>query len=203
MVRPNYNDVEFLLSAPNLSDLPHDTGVEVAFIGRSNAGKSSALNTITGIKGLARTSKTPGRTQTINVFSIDQERRLIDLPGYGYAKVPLAIKKRWQQTLHQYLERRDCLRGLVLVMDIRHPLKESDSQLIEWAVVANVPVHILLTKADKLSRGSAINSLMQVQKALNHYAHIVTVQQFSSLKKTGLDDILLLLDEWFTNVDNT
>lgn len=202
MGRPNYNDVEFLLSAPNLSDLPHDMGIEVAFIGRSNAGKSSALNTITGIKGLARTSKTPGRTQTINVFNVDESRRLIDLPGYGYAKVPLAIKKRWQQTLHQYLERRDCLRGLVLVMDIRHPLKESDSQLIEWAVVANVPVHILLTKADKLSRGNAINSLLQVQKALNHYAHIVTVQQFSSLKKTGLDDILLLLDEWFTNAND-
>lgn len=198
MNRPNYNSAEFLLSAPGLAELPKDTGIEVAFIGRSNAGKSSALNTITGIKGLARTSKTPGRTQMINVFTLkDEGKRLVDLPGYGYAKVPLATKQRWQKHMLQYLERRECLHGLVLVMDIRHPLKESDRQLIEWAVVANVPVHILLTKSDKLSRGNAINSLFQVRRALNHYAHIVTVQQFSSLNKTGLDEAIEQLDNWF------
>lgn len=197
MSQTKYNKAEFLLSAPSLADLPQDTGTEVAFIGRSNAGKSSALNTITNIKGLARTSKTPGRTQMINMFSLAEGCRLVDLPGYGYAKVPLAIKQRWQKTLCQYLERRECLRGMVLVMDIRHPLKESDRQLIEWSVASTVPVHILLTKADKLSRGSAINSLLAVRKALSHYADQVSVSQFSSHNKTGLDDIVSLLDSWF------
>ena len=185
------------MSAPSLSHLPKDVGIEVAFIGRSNAGKSSAINTITGIKGLARTSKTPGRTQMINMFALDDDRRMVDLPGYGYAKVPLGMKQRWQKSMMQYLERRDCLQGLVLVMDIRHPLKESDRQLIEWTVAANVPVHILLTKADKLSRGNAINSLLQVRRALNHYSELVTVQQFSSLNRIGLDDALTQLNHWF------
>lgn len=198
MNRPHYNQATFMLSAPTMADLPVDTGIEVAFIGRSNAGKSSAMNTVTGIKGLARTSKTPGRTQTMNLFSLDPSRRLVDLPGYGYAKVPLAVKQRWQRVLHDYLERRESLAGLVLVMDIRHPLKETDQQYIEWATVAEVPVHILLTKADKLSRGSAINTLLQVRNALQRYGSLVTAQIFSSHDRTGLEEAVVQLDVWFT-----
>ena len=201
MSKPHYNQATFLLSAPTLADLPADRGIEVAFIGRSNAGKSSAMNTITGIKGLARTSKTPGRTQMINLFTLDDDRRLVDLPGYGYAKVPLAVKQRWQKTLNQYLEHRACLVGLVLVMDIRHPLKETDQQYIEWTTVAGVPVHVLLTKADKLNRGAAINTLMQVRKAVQRYGDLVTVQNFSSHDRSGLEDAQLQLDRWFVTED--
>lgn len=196
MEKPHYNSATFLISAPTLAELPIDKGVEVAFIGRSNAGKSSALNTITGIKGLARTSKTPGRTQMINVFDLDSQRRLVDLPGYGYAKVPLAIKLRWQKYVNQYLQSRECLKGLILIMDIRHPLKEYDRQCIEWAANVELPIHILLTKADKLSRGAALNTLIEVRKALELYPYI-SVQLFSSLTKIGLDEALTQLDEWF------
>lgn len=201
MSKLQYNQATFLLSAPNLGNMPADQGIEVAFIGRSNAGKSSAMNTITGIKGLARTSKTPGRTQMINLFTLDDERRLVDLPGYGYAKVPLAVKQRWQKTLNQYLEQRTCLVGLVLVMDIRHPLKETDQQYIEWATVSGVPVHILLTKSDKLNRGAAINTLMQVRTAAQRHGDLVTVQNFSSHDRTGLEDALERLDLWFMKED--
>lgn len=197
MTNINYGSATFILSAPTLAELPSDAGIEIGFIGRSNAGKSSAMNTITGLKGLARTSKTPGRTQMINMFSLDDEKRLVDLPGYGYAKVPLATKQRWQKTLTTYLERRLCLKGLVMVMDVRHPLKESDQQLIVWATQAAVPVHILLTKSDKLNRGAALNTLMQVQKALEQFKDSVSVQLFSSHDKTGLDEAKALLDEWF------
>ena len=186
-----------MLSAPTMAELPADTGIEVAFIGRSNAGKSSAMNTITGIKGLARTSKTPGRTQTMNLFRLDDTRRLVDLPGYGYAKVPLAVKQRWQRVLHDYLERRASLAGLVLVMDIRHPLKETDQQYIEWATLAEVPVHILLTKADKLTRGAAVSTLQQVRNALQRYGTLVTSQIFSSHDRSGLEEAVLQLDSWF------
>ena len=197
MNRPQYNQATFMLSAPTMAELPADTGIEVAFIGRSNAGKSSAMNTITGIKGLARTSKTPGRTQTMNLFRLDDTRRLVDLPGYGYAKVPLAVKQRWQRVLHDYLERRASLAGLVLVMYIRHPLKETDQQYIEWATLAEVPVHILLTKADKLSRGAAVSTLQQVRNALQRYGALVTLQIFSSHDRSGLEEALLQLDSWF------
>lgn len=197
MKKPHYNNATFLLSAPTLSELPPDHGIEVAFIGRSNAGKSSALNTLTGIKGLARTSKTPGRTQMINLFSLDETRRLVDLPGYGYAKVPLAIKHRWQKYINEYLQKRECLKGLVLIMDIRHPLKEYDQQCLEWAYHSELPIHILLTKSDKLSRGAAINTLMEVRKAIGHMGSI-SAQLFSSLNKTGLEEALLRLDEWYS-----
>ncbi len=199
MNKPQYNQATFLLSAPSMAELPSDTGIEVAFIGRSNAGKSSAMNTITGIKGLARTSKTPGRTQTMNLFVLDENRRLVDLPGYGYAKVPLAVKQRWQRVLHDYLERRVSLAGLVLVMDIRHPLKETDQQYIEWATIAEVPVHILLTKADKLSRGAALDTLQQVQNALQRYGELVTLQLFSSHDRTGLEEAIVQLNNWLMN----
>ncbi|MBA2653631.1 MAG: YihA family ribosome biogenesis GTP-binding protein [Gammaproteobacteria bacterium] len=196
MKRPHYNNATFLLSSPTLAELPPDEGTEVAFIGRSNAGKSSALNTITGLKALARTSKTPGRTQMINLFKLDDHRRLVDLPGYGYAKVPLGVKQRWQRTINDYLQTRQCLKGLVLIMDVRHPLKENDKHCIAWAALSNLPIHILLTKADKLSRGAAINTLIEVRKALET-TNGVTVQLFSSLNKTGLEEALMQLDSWF------
>lgn len=199
MKKPNYNQATFLLSAPSNTELPQDVGIEIAFIGRSNAGKSSAMNTITGIKGLARTSKTPGRTQMINLFALDENRRMVDLPGYGYAKIPLALKQSLSKMLQQYLERRECLRGLILVMDIRHPLKETDRQLIEWSTQAEVPVHILLSKADKLSKGSAINTLLQVRKALEHYQQLVSIQIFSSQDRTGLEEAIEQLDRWYMN----
>lgn len=146
---------QFLKSAAQLSQLPNDNGIEIAFAGRSNAGKSTAINVLTGIKGLAKTSKTPGRTQLINLFAIDDQRRLVDLPGYGYAAVPQAVKERWQQTLSRYLQNRQCLRGLILLMDIRHPLTEFDQHIIQWATSAKLPIYILLTKADKLARATS------------------------------------------------
>ncbi len=201
MKRPHYNHATFLLSAPTLVELPADEGIEVAFIGRSNAGKSSALNAITGLKSLARTSKTPGRTQMINFFKLDDTRRLVDLPGYGYAKVPLAIKHRWQKNINAYLQTRLCLKGLILIMDIRHPLKEYDQQFIEWAVHCDIPIHILLTKADKLTRGAAINTLFDVRKVLENTPNI-SVQIFSSLNKNGLEEALLVLDSWFVDTNH-
>lgn len=199
MVSINYSNAAFLISAATLDQLPPDKGAEVAFIGRSNAGKSSALNTITGLKGLARTSKTPGRTQTINLFRLDDDRRFADLPGYGYAKVPLAVKERWQETIHRYLETRRCLQGLVVVMDIRHPMKESDQHLLQWAINCEVPTHILLTKSDKLSHGAAMNTLRELQQLLSVY-NLVSVQLFSSLDRTGLDQAREKLGEWLAVV---
>lgn len=190
-----YQRAKFLLSAAKLTQLPDDVGYEVAFAGRSNAGKSSTLNTICQHRGLAKASKTPGRTQLINVFELDEERRLIDLPGYGYAKVSRETKERWQETLGQYLQERQCLRGLMLVMDIRHPLKDYDQAMIEWSVEAKLPVHILLNKADKLSRGQANNALLDVRKTVSMYPHI-SVQLFSALKNIGLIDAEKLLDRW-------
>jgi GTP-binding protein len=191
-----YNQATFLISAAELKQLPRDIGKEVAFIGRSNAGKSSAINTITGIKNLARASKTPGRTQLINLFALDDKNRLVDLPGYGYAKAPATVSERWIEKVNQYLKTRKCLRGLILVMDIRHPLKEQDQHLIKWCAKCKLPIHILLTKADKLKRGPALNTLQQVQKALKKYGKLVSIQLFSSLDKTGLDEAYQKLDEW-------
>jgi GTP-binding protein len=161
-----YRQTTFLLSAAELKQLPADKGNEIALIGRSNAGKSSAINTITGIKNLARSSKTPGRTQTINLFNIDDNNRLVDLPGYGYTKAPLTVSKRWIATVNEYLKTRKCLRTLILVMDIRHPLQEPDVRLIEWSTTCELKVHVLLTKSDKLKRGAALNTLQNVQKQL-------------------------------------
>jgi len=192
-----YRQARYTLSATQLSELPADTGIEVAFAGRSNAGKSSAINTITDQKSLARISKTPGRTQMINFFPIDQARALVDLPGYGYAKVPEQMKIRWQQTLGKYLETRTSLRGLMLMMDIRHPLKEFDIQMVKWANNANLDVHILLTKSDKLKSGAAKSTLLTVQSKLKELSLNATVQMFSSLKKTGRSEAITQLDKWF------
>jgi GTP-binding protein len=186
----------FLTSANKISQLPPDEGLEVAFAGRSNAGKSSALNALTDQRSLARTSKTPGRTQLINFFTIDEQRRLVDLPGYGYAKVPEAIKRHWQQVLAEYLQVRACLRGLVLLMDIRHPLKEFDRQMLDWCASREMPVHILLTKADKLNRGPAGSALQQVRKVLKTEYPQATVQLFSSLDKQGLEQAREQLARW-------
>ena len=197
MLTNPYTQAKFLKSAPRAEQLPEDTGYEVAFAGRSNAGKSSALNCLTNIRQLARTSKTPGRTQLINVFTLaDETRRLIDLPGYGYAKVALQVKHDWQTNLAHYLDVRESLKGLVLLMDVRHPLKELDQSMINWALDRQLPVHILLTKADKLSRGSVQSTLLQVRKAYELMPDLVSVQAFSSLKKQGVDELIEVLNEW-------
>ncbi|WP_448213971.1 ribosome biogenesis GTP-binding protein YihA/YsxC [Colwellia sp. MEBiC06753] len=193
----NLNLAKFTISAPDIRRLPEDIGIEVAFAGRSNAGKSSALNTLTNQKSLARTSKTPGRTQLINVFEIAENKRLIDLPGYGFAKVPLEMKKKWQKALGEYLEMRDCLKGLVVLMDIRHPLKDLDKDLIEWAVDSELPVLALLTKSDKLSQGKASAEVLNVKKALKPLGGDIKVQAFSSLKKTGLAQANQVICDWF------
>lgn len=176
--------------------MPDDTGIEVAFAGRSNAGKSSALNTLTNQK-IARTSKTPGRTQLINVFDIRENRRLIDLPGYGYAKVPLAMKKKWQKSLGEYLQNRDSLKGLVVLMDIRHPLKDLDQDLVFWAIDNAIPVLILLTKADKLKSGKRAQELLKVKKAAKEFRGDVQVAAFSSLHRIGVPELSQKLDSWF------
>lgn len=169
---------------------------EVAFAGRSNAGKSSAINTITRNGKLARTSKTPGRTQLINHFSIGEDRFLVDLPGYGYAQVSKSRQKDWQAAMTRYLISRDSLRGLILVMDIRHPLTDSDWQLIELQQQGQAGLHILLTKADKLSKQQVSRALMGVQKQLSDADVAATLQDFSALKKQGVDDAHAVLDDW-------
>ncbi len=198
----NYNRIQFLKSAAEISNLPPDQGAEIAFAGRSNSGKSTAINTITRINGLARASKTPGRTQLINFFELDPQRRLVDLPGYGYAKVPEAIKVRWQKTLEEYLHSRNTLRGVVLMMDIRHVLRELDWQMIHWAVESELPMHILLTKADKLKRGAAQNTLLLVKRELNEYSNFISVQLFSAVTGQGVEDVKQTLDQWLT-LENT
>ena len=192
-----YRSAHYTVSATQLSQLPPDSGFEVAFAGRSNAGKSSAINTITGIKALARISKTPGRTQMINFFHLDDERAMVDLPGYGYAKVPEKMKLKWQATLSKYLETRQSLRGLMLMMDIRHPLKNFNLQMLDWAKQAELPIHILLTKADKLGRGAGGNALQQVRKELKDAGLEASVQLFSSLNHQGRDEAIQVLDNWF------
>ena len=197
---PRYRRAEFLTSASRLSQCPPDSGWEVAFAGRSNTGKSSAINTLTDQRKLARTSATPGRTQLINFFSLSAQQRLVDLPGYGFAKVPAAIKRAWTRQLECYLQERKCLRGMILLMDIRRPLQEIDHTLLNWAAAADMPVHVLLTKADKLARGPARSTLLQVQAALATARSPVSLQLFSATKKTGLAELCSVLDHWLTDV---
>ena len=191
----HYNQATFVTSAANLAACPPESLAEVAFAGRSNAGKSSAINAITNQTRLARISKTPGRTQLINFFGLAEGRFLVDLPGYGFAKVPLSVKNKWQEELEKYLRRRQVLCGLVLLSDIRHPLKEFDRMMIDWAVQSGLPLHLLLTKSDKLKRGGAQNTLLAVQKELKPFSN-VTVQLFSSLKNDGVTEVRTKLDEW-------
>ncbi|NOY16723.1 MAG: YihA family ribosome biogenesis GTP-binding protein [Gammaproteobacteria bacterium] len=185
----------FIKGAYTLQQLPNDTGVEVAFAGRSNVGKSSTLNTLAGVKSLARTSKTPGRTQEINFFDLGNDRRLVDLPGYGYAKVSEAKQRHWAVTLDEYLLSRESLVGLVLLMDIRHPLKKFDRNMVHWCTHAGLPVYIILNKADKLSRGKANANLLDVKQKLDKF-HIDGIQLFSSLNRTGVDEALQKLCDW-------
>mgnify|MGYP001143730013 FL=1 len=195
----DFRVASFLQSASNLGNAPSDTGSEVAFAGRSNAGKSSAINTLTSNKKLARTSRTPGRTQLINFFSLSDSQRLVDLPGYGYAKVPLKMKQEWNRHMTDYLQRRESLRGLILLMDIRHPLTEADEQMIGWASSAQMPVHALLTKADKLKRGPAKATLLSVQARLLEFGDLASAQLFSSLKGDGLPALRTRLKSWLTD----
>ncbi len=195
-----YRRAVYLCAAHTLAQTPEDAGLEVAFAGRSNAGKSSAINVICDQNSLARTSKTPGRTQQIVFFTLDANRRLVDLPGYGYAKVPMAVKLHWQKTLERYLQERKSLQGLILLMDIRHPFTDYDTHMVHWCLDSHMPVHILLTKADKFSRGKAMSLLLQVRTECEKLSAgrdtRVTAQLFSALKKDGLDDAWQCLDSW-------
>jgi GTP-binding protein len=197
---PNYRVAQFLTSAAKLPQCPPDTGWEVAFAGRSNAGKSSAINSLTNNKKLAKTSRTPGRTQLINFFELSATQRLVDLPGYGYAKVPLAVKREWTRQLEKYLQNRKCLRGLILLMDVRHPMQPFDRQMLDWALQAAMPVHVLLTKADKLKRGAAGSALLQVRAELRPHAGLASVQLFSALKHEGHQELIAVLDAWLTEL---
>ena len=194
----NFKSTEFLQSASALNNAPADFGCEVAFAGRSNAGKSSAINALTGNSKLARTSRTPGRTQLINFFTVANQIRLVDLPGYGFAKVPLKVKEEWNKQLERYLQYRRSLKGLILLMDIRHPLKDYDRQMIEWAAVSEMPVHILLTKCDKLKRGPAKTALLGVKKELKAHERWISVQLFSSHNHEGMDELRRTLNWWLT-----
>ncbi len=193
-----YNSATYLISANKFSQCPSDEGAEVAFAGRSNAGKSSCINAMTGNSKLARTSKTPGRTQLINFFDLNTENtRLVDLPGYGYAKVPIAMKQHWQKHLDQYLQERQCLRGVVLLIDIRHPMKEFDEMMVTWSAKAQMPLHIVLTKSDKLKRGPAQNTLLQLRKRLTPIlGDLLSIQTFSALNKDGVEPLRARLDDW-------
>jgi len=191
-----YKRLRFFTSAASSSQFPESDTIEIAFAGRSNAGKSSAINTIADNKNIARTSKTPGRTQLINFFSLDERRMLVDLPGYGFAKVPPRVKKQWLALMESYLADRPNIIGLVIIMDVRHPLTEFDWQMLEWCAHFNIHAHVLLTKADKLKRGPAKATMLQVKKHIKEEGLDASVQLFSALKKDGVDEIHQVLDQW-------
>lgn len=193
----NLNQTEFLKSAAHISQCPPDKGIEIAFMGRSNSGKSTAINTIVGKNRLARTSKTPGRTQLLNFFQIDEDRRLVDLPGYGYAQVPERLHRNMEELLSNYLSNRQSLHGIVLLMDIRHPLNAADRRLLEFIRECELAVHIMLTKCDKLKRGASNNVLLKVRQELAHHPGL-TVQTFSALKRIGLEETQQKLDSWLS-----
>lgn len=197
-VQIQYQNTHFVTSAPDIRHLPEDEGLEIAFAGRSNAGKSSSLNRLTNQKNLAKTSKTPGRTQLINLFKVTDGCHIVDLPGYGFAQVPLEMKKKWQKSLGEYLQKRRCLKGLVVLMDIRHPMKDLDQQLIFWAVDCGIPIQVLLTKADKLKSGARKAQLTKIREAALAFSGDVSVDVFSSLSGLGVDNLRNKLDQWFS-----
>ena len=199
--KPVLNRAQFHTSVAQLRDLPPSLA-EVAFAGRSNAGKSSAINLLTRKNRLAFTSKTPGRTQLINFFELAADTFLVDLPGYGYAKVPPAIKAKWETLLSRYLQERAPLVGLVLIMDARHPLTALDWQMLEWFTPTGKPVHILLSKADKLSNSEKALTLRRVRQELADHAG-VTVQLFSSLSRLGAEEAAALIEGWLVPADDT
>ncbi|HBO4384762.1 TPA: YihA family ribosome biogenesis GTP-binding protein [Pseudomonas aeruginosa] len=191
----------FLISAAQVDQCPPDEGLEVAFAGRSNAGKSSALNTLTHAN-LARTSKTPGRTQLLNFFALDDSRRLVDLPGYGYAKVPIPLKQHWQRHLEAYLSSRASLAGVFLMMDIRHPLTDFDRLMLDWAQASQLPIHVLMTKADKLAFGATKNALLKVRREVQQgWGDVATLQLFSAPKRQGVDEAQMVLAQWLGLLD--
>jgi len=191
-----FQNAAFYTSVNDIRDLPEHSGIEIAFAGRSNAGKSSAINTLANKNRLAYVSKTPGRTQHINFFQLNENQFLVDLPGYGYAKVPSGIRQHWQGLLEQYLQTRKALKGLVLIMDIRHPLKALDIQMLNWFVPTRKAVHILLTKSDKLSKQKAHMTLQTVTQYLNESYPGCTVQLFSSLAGSGVENAAAVINEW-------
>jgi len=196
----NYQTVKYILGANDLKQLPEDTGIEVAFAGRSNAGKSSALNRLTGQRTLARTSKTPGRTQLINLFSLTDNCRLADLPGYGFARVSRKVKEHWQKNLSLYLQSRQSLQALVVLMDIRHPCKDMDLSMINWALTANLKVLVLLSKSDKIKQGARYDCKRKVKKLLEERmtsTENLDITIFSAVKGEGADHLRRFLDEQF------
>ena len=195
-MKNHYQQTTFILGTPDSRHAPADTGAEVAFAGRSNAGKSSALNVITGQRSLARISKAPGRTREINFFQVRDLIRLVDLPGYGYAKVSKSMKDQWQRNIATYLETRQSLCGVILLMDIRHPFKETDRQVLSWCHAAGLPTHVLLTKADKLKRGPAKAALLQARKQLPQWHPQASVQLFSAHNRLGDEEVQRVLAQW-------
>ena len=191
-----FSKAAFYTTVNHLRDLPVHGGQEIAFAGRSNAGKSSAINTLANHTRLAYTSKTPGRTQHINYFSLGDENFLVDLPGYGYAQVPPAVRAHWEKLLGQYLQTREALCGLVVIMDARHPLTELDERMLDWFTPTGKPVHVLLTKSDKLSRQQAMQTLKRVKSYMAEHYPQCTVQLFSSLKKVGLNEAEAVMADW-------
>lgn len=209
----DFSNAQYVCAAHKPSQWPDDIGAEVAFVGRSNVGKSSALNSITNRKGLAKTSKTPGRTQQLVFFDVTANQRLVDLPGYGFAKTPLSVRQHWENTISRYLQTRRSLRGVMLPMDIRRPFTDLDTQMVAWLTALHLPFHILLTKADKLSRGKAESVRLQVERKLvagdpdagfvaqpGGQANIQSsVQIFSAPKRAGLDIARQTLDNWLAD----
>lgn len=199
-----YDSAKFLTSAAKFSQCPEDSGAEVAFAGRSNAGKSSALNTLTRNSKLARTSKTPGRTQLLNFFQLSSEtHRLVDLPGYGFAKVNRNMKQDWEEHIGEYLAERRSLKGLILVMDVRHPMTEFDEMMVQWAVKAEMPLMVLLTKSDKLKKGPAKSTFLKVRNELQSRAPWLSAQLFSSLKKEGVSEVSHWITEQLLDTEET
>ncbi len=202
----DYSDIRFIKSAHKPGDFPADDGREIAFAGRSNAGKSSAINVIAGRQGLARTSKTPGRTQLINFFSLQEQRRLVDLPGYGFARVPASVRAHWRALMEAYFRERGSVAGVMLVVDIRRGLGQFDHQMLEWAMNSACPVHVLLTKADKLKRGAVATAIMDTERVLTEgYAETagasLSLQAFSALKRQGVDEAREVLDDWLAEAE--
>ena len=197
-----FSQAKFYTTVNHLRDLPRHGGREVAFVGRSNAGKSSAINTLANHTRLAFTSKTPGRTQHLNYFDLGEHRYLVDLPGYGYAKVPPEVQAHWEHLLSEYLQTREELCGLVVIMDARHPLTERDQGMLDWFAPTGKPIHILLTKSDKLSRQQSTQALREVKEFLSEHFQQCTVQLFSSLKKIGMDEAEAVIGSWFADQED-
>ncbi len=194
----NFKKTKFVISAPDISYLSNDDSVEIAFAGRSNSGKSSALNAICEQKSLAKTSRTPGRTRLINIFEIAPGYNLVDLPGYGYASVPESMKKQWQKSMSDYLQNRKSLRGIVVTMDIRHPLKDHDRLIINWSIAANLPALILLTKADKLGINARREAAGEVRAQLSEYGSNFTIIPFSAWNNIGVEETRSVLRLWYS-----